>query len=70
MPFSRPAKTEPRGSVDRFRPENHVGHLLLITPTHYEEGVRTRFGVKPTITANVAVVDGPMTGTEYDQAYL
>lgn len=46
------------------------GALLLFEVTGQEQGVQTDFGPKDPIVVNVAVLDGPNKGAEYDGSFV
>lgn len=50
-PFSKPA------AGGKFSAEGNNGRLLLITPTSYEEGIQTTYGVKDAVKANIVVIN-------------
>jgi hypothetical protein len=64
--FSKPA------AGGRFNAEANKGRLLLITPTSYEQGITTTFGVKDAIRAQVVVINesNPEESEEIDDALL
>lgn len=45
-----------------------AGQLIIFAVDHYEPNCRTKFGVKPKVTARLFVVTGPVSG-EYFPAW-
>lgn len=65
MGFSKPARTE-EGDKQYFQPRDHEGRLLVFRVHRYEPSAPNNFGEhKPTVWADVTVIDGDDKGTVY-----
>jgi hypothetical protein len=65
MGFSKPARTED-GDRQYFQPRDHEETLLVFRVTRFEESAPNNFGeYKPTVWADVTVIDGDLKGTVY-----
>lgn len=63
----------PASSGGNFSNKDHLGDLLLITPTEYVKEMQTTAGVTDAVRANIVVIDesDPENGSEeYDDALL
>lgn len=58
------------GSASGLEWEALNGALLLIKPLSVEHGIETSFGEKDAVRADVAVLDGPDEGTEYNDTLV
>ncbi len=63
-PFAAP------GTISGLDFETLLGRLLLITPVKQEFHVKTNFGPKDPIRADVIVLDGPDAGTEHNDTLI
>lgn len=64
-PFATPGTAG--GGIDW---EANKGALLLIEATSIETGIKTTFGDKDAIRANVSVLDGPQAGEQYPDCLI
>lgn len=63
-PFAQPASA---AGIDW----NEVhGSLVIIEPSALETGINTTFGDKDAVRASIAILDGPMAETEYDDILI
>lgn len=49
---------------------DHLGALLLVEVIGVESGIKTTFGDSDAIKANVHVIDGPGSGTSYEDTLI
>lgn len=63
-PFATP------GSTSGLDYKELNGSLLLIEPLSVETGVKTSLGDKDAVRAHVSVIDGPLAGTEQNDALI
>jgi hypothetical protein len=60
----------PSSPSDGITWENHNGALILIDVLGQEHGVKTSFGEKDPVRANIAVIDGPGAGETFDDSLI
>lgn len=63
-PFSNPA------AASGIQWEDHLGRLLLIEPKEFEKDIKTAFGDKNAVRADVTVIDAPEAPEEYPDALI
>lgn len=60
----------PSSPSDGISWENHKGALVLIDVIAQEHGVKTTFGEKDPVRANIAIIDGPGAGETFDDSLI
>lgn len=75
-PFSTASEAKLEGAGDKFEAKDHVGDMLLITPTEYKTGVKTKFSrdaddLKDVVIADIVIIKPkPEDCTKLTQAAL
>lgn len=68
--MTNPMEMFQQGTGAQFPYEEHLGQLLIITPTNFEEKIPTIHGESDAVRANILVVDGPDAGEQFDDVLI
>lgn len=64
------AFAQPAAPGEGIQLKDHLGALLLIDVISLETGIATTFGDADAIKADVSVIDGPGSGTDYSETLI